>query len=112
MAVLAGSSLVEHLERWAELTPDDVVYEWLDAHGEVTRLTYRAVADRSFRLAERLLEHQRSGREPVLLLHAPGLDYVVSVLACLSAGLPAVPAYPPDPSQRDGSRQRLARLVE
>jgi amino acid adenylation domain-containing protein len=31
----------------------------------------------------------------VLVLHAPGLDYIVSLFACLYAGAVAVPAYPP-----------------
>jgi acyl-CoA synthetase (AMP-forming)/AMP-acid ligase II/acyl carrier protein len=111
MGVLVQPSLVDQMERWAELTPDDVVYEFLDAGGGVATLTYRAVAHHAASLADRLVEHQPAGRDPVLLLHAPGLDYVVSVLACLRAGLPAVPAYPPGPTLRDADLQRLRWLV-
>ncbi|KAG1690471.1 hypothetical protein DVH05_019435 [Phytophthora capsici] len=33
----------------------------------------------------------------VLLVYPPGLDFIVTFLACLKAGVVAVPVYPPDP---------------
>lgn len=33
--------------------------------------------------------------EPVLLVYPPSLDFLVAFLACLRAGLIAVPVYPP-----------------
>lgn len=33
----------------------------------------------------------------VLLVYPPGLDFIVAFLACLRAGVVAVPVYPPDP---------------
>lgn len=33
----------------------------------------------------------------VLLVYPPGLDFIIAFLACLTAGVVAVPVYPPDP---------------
>jgi acyl-CoA synthetase (AMP-forming)/AMP-acid ligase II len=100
--------LVDILRRRAEHTPDDVVYEFVGLHQPVGTLTYRELADRALRVARRLIGPDGDPQqEPALLLCPPGLDYVVALFACLIAGVPAVPAYPPDPL---GSRSGLARL--
>ena len=35
--------------------------------------------------------------DPVLLVYPPGLDFIVAFVACLRAGVIAVPVYPPNP---------------
>ena len=35
----------------------------------------------------------------VLLVYPPSLDFIVAFLACLKAGLIAVPCFPPDPKR-------------
>ncbi|KUO04437.1 non-ribosomal peptide synthetase [Streptomyces caeruleatus] len=58
--------------------------------------------------AARLQREGAAGR-PVVLLQPPGLDYVVSFVACLYAGAVAVPVYPP--TRRPRSVERLAAIV-
>jgi len=57
-------------------------------------VTYGELDGRARSIAARLQELVRPG-EPVLLLQAPGLDYVAALFGCLFAGAVAVPAYPP-----------------
>src|SRR5262249_46740110 len=47
-----------------------------------------------------------------LLLHPPGIEYVASFLACLYAGVAAVPAYPPDLTRLERSLPRLRAVAE
>ena len=49
--------------------------------------------------------------ERVLLLYAPGLDFIDGFLGCQLAGVVAVPAYPPDLLRAERSLPRLAAMV-
>lgn len=59
-----------------------------------TSVDYATLDRRARALAAQLAARGALGQR-VLVLHAPGLDYVVSLFACLYAGAVAVPAYPP-----------------
>jgi acyl-CoA synthetase (AMP-forming)/AMP-acid ligase II len=52
----------------------------------------------------------RSG-ERALLLYPPGLDFIPAFFGCLYAGVVAVPAYPPQPSQASRTLPRLLSIV-
>lgn len=49
--------------------------------------------------------------ECAILIYPPGLDFIVGFLGCVSAGLVAVPAYPPDPTRLDRQLPRLQRIA-
>ncbi|MBX9399679.1 non-ribosomal peptide synthase/polyketide synthase [Lysobacter sp. BMK333-48F3] len=74
-----------------------------DGEGDGAALDYAGLEREVARMADALEDLAASG-ERVLLLLPPSLDYIVAFLACLRAGLIAVPAYPP------GSRRALPRL--
>jgi acyl-CoA synthetase (AMP-forming)/AMP-acid ligase II len=65
-----------------------------DGETETDSLTYAELDLRARALAT-LLQEQRVSGERVVLLHPPGLDFVVAFFGCLYAGAIAVPAYPP-----------------
>ncbi|MET9700745.1 amino acid adenylation domain-containing protein [Streptomyces sp. NPDC006529] len=93
----------------AATDPDRTAFEFSgreDAPAE--RLTYGQLDRRARAVAARL---QRLGLtdRPVLLLQPPGLDYVVSFVACLYARAVAVPVYPPN--RRPRSLERLVDIV-
>jgi acyl-CoA synthetase (AMP-forming)/AMP-acid ligase II len=73
-----------------------------------TTLSYAQLDERVRGVAAALQQQQLAPGARVVLLFPPGLDYVVAFLACLYAGVVAVPAYPPQ-----GRRQmpRLAAVV-
>lgn len=61
--------------------------------GEV-RWTYADLDRRARAIAAALVQRGAAGC-PVLLLHAPGLEYIAAFFGCLYAQAIAVPAYPP-----------------
>lgn len=86
----------EILRRHAQAQPERVAYTFLnDGEGEVPEpIAYAELDQRARAVGARLQTMARHGDRALLLL-PPGLDYVVAFMACLYAGMTAVPAYPP-----------------
>uniref|UniRef100_A0A7S1C448 Carrier domain-containing protein n=1 Tax=Bicosoecida sp. CB-2014 TaxID=1486930 RepID=A0A7S1C448_9STRA len=95
--------LLPALRHWASTQPDKVLFTYLGDDGEETRrLTYGDVEAQTRRLAQHILSNTAEGLgvgqgDRVLLVYPPSLDFIVAFLACLRAGVVAVPVYPPDP---------------
>lgn len=90
--------------------PDVKAYEFLHSDGTVDTLTYRQLYERAAALAARL-DADKDRRAPVLLLYPPGLGFVTALWACLMAGVPAVPAYPPVPRPGDRGTTRFLHIL-
>jgi acyl-CoA synthetase (AMP-forming)/AMP-acid ligase II/acyl carrier protein len=86
-------------------------YEFLDTRGSVTSLTYGELGERARRLAGALEDVCDGAHAPAVVLHPPGLGFVVALWSCLLAGVPAVPGYPPRALSGDGPDARLGRLI-
>jgi amino acid adenylation domain-containing protein len=113
------STVVELLRRRVAAQPAVPGYAFLRDGPEPTgltstnvlaSLTYRELDQHARRVAAALADRGLAGR-PVLLLHPPGLDYVIGFLGCLYASAIAVPAYPPATAQWHRSRPRLRALI-
>lgn len=108
-------SLATILHARAMNEPDRIALTALDRHGQATASLTTGELDMAARsLAAGLLEHTASGNR-VLLPPMPGLRFHVAFMACLYAGLVAVPVPPiPAPASGrgpDGERPgRLTRL--
>ncbi len=101
----------ERFRRWVTERPDHpalVFLEQFDAHPQSSALTYRQLAERVEKVAAGLRRAGMAGSR-VLLLHPAGLEFGVALLACLHAGVVAVPAPPPDSTGRGAAR--LAGIV-
>ncbi|MGQ0506611.1 MAG: amino acid adenylation domain-containing protein [Myxococcaceae bacterium] len=73
---------------------DRIAFRFLkDGEDDAVCFTYAQLHERARALAAGLADVEPGSR--VLLLYAPGLEYIVGVFACAYAGLVAVPAYPP-----------------
>ncbi|MDQ3788098.1 MAG: fatty acyl-AMP ligase, partial [Actinomycetota bacterium] len=96
-----GFTSVPHaLEHWARTRGDDTAFTCLGAGNTVDRvLTYADLADETARVSAFLQGKARPG-DRVLLLFPPGADYLAAFLGCLSAGVVAVPLYPPRPGAK------------
>ena len=98
------TNIVELIERQAECYPDKVVYQYLKNGDTLEQsLTFEALC----RQVKNLAAHIQSSSKPgdrALLLYPSCLDYIVAFFACLSAGVIAVPAYPPKNKRRDWPR--------
>ncbi|MEE8525842.1 MAG: AMP-binding protein, partial [Thermoanaerobaculia bacterium] len=98
-AELSGelTGLVDILLRRAEHQPDRRAYVFLaDGEEEAESFTYRALEESSRALAVELRRRAGAG-ERALLLYPPGLAFIPAFLACLRAGIVAVPASLPRP---------------
>ena len=68
---------------------DRPAYNWLSEKCEVQRtVTYRELGERTKEIAgELLLSLELRQGERVVLCYPPGLDYILTFIACLRAGL-------------------------
>ncbi|MEO1271094.1 MAG: AMP-binding protein [Myxococcota bacterium] len=73
-------------------------------------MPFHTLAERALALGHWLREHVKPG-ERVMLLHPPGLDFLVGFFGCLCAPCIAVPVYPPDPSRLARTLPRLAGMA-
>lgn len=81
------------LERVIAHHANKVAFEFITQSNEKQSLTYQELFDKSQRIAAYLQEHAKVG-DRVLLSYLPGLDFITGFVACLYAGLVAVPTYP------------------
>ena len=102
----AMTGLLSRLQAHALGSPERVALIMLaDGENESERLTYAALDERVRALAEVLLSRGLQGQR-VLVAEPPGIDFVVAFLACLYAGVVAVPV--PDRPQGRWATQVLA----
>lgn len=91
------ATLIDVLRNLACQRPDDRIYTFLQGD-EQQVLTHRELDLRARSVAARLGEICRPG-DRALLLHPPGLDYIVALFGCMYAGVIAVPSYLPRPNR-------------
>ena len=95
------------LAGWAERTPDAVAFRFLPAGGEPKALSFAALNRQVDIIASALASRQEPGSR-ALLVFKPGLDFIAAFVACLRAGVVAVPLRPPGPRETGG---RIAAVI-
>src|SRR5450830_30332 len=99
------------LTRRAHQHPDKIALTFLGDGDSVTEeLSFAQLELRVQTLACRLSMQAAPG-ERALLLYPSGPEYVVAFLACLRAGVIAVPAYPPESASAHHT-QRLLTILQ
>ena len=102
-------NLLSILEQRASQTPEKLAYIFLkDRENQEQTITYRQLSQISKRIAARLQSLIPPGAR-ALLLYPQGLEFIAAFLGCLSAGIIAVPAYPP---KRNQKISRLIAIIE
>ncbi len=106
--ISTSTSFIDILRARASEQAERTAYTLLNA-GETEEgvLTFGEL-DRQARAIAAMLQANDAEGERVLLLFAPGLEYIAAFFGCLYAGAVAVPAYPPRLNQ---SIQRLETIV-
>ena len=102
----------EVLARRAEATPAATAFVFLEEDGSERALSYAELHRRASGIAAVIEARRREAAELVLLLFAPGLDYIAALFGCFYAGAPAVPAYPPIPTRISRTLPRLLGILE
>ena len=109
----APHTLLSLLERALERDAPDLGYHFLPSGCDLDTteaLTFAALARRAMALGAWLRDRVEPG-DRVVLLHPPGLDFLVSFFGCLCAPCVAVPVYPPEPSRIARTLPRLERIA-
>src|SRR5215213_3434465 len=108
MNLRAAEDLVTLLRQRAQAQPERLAYTFLsDGEQEEETFSCSQLDQRARAIAARLQRTVATG-ERVLLLYAPGLEYIAAFFGCIYAGAVAVPAYPP---RHNRNQLRLQTLV-
>ena len=106
------SNLIEMVQSRANEMPEKVAFNYLlDGEKDEAILTF-AELDRQAQIIAGLLQNIDVSGERVLLLYAPGIEYITAFLGCLYAGAVAVPTYPPDVTRLERTLPRFLSIVE
>jgi acyl-CoA synthetase (AMP-forming)/AMP-acid ligase II len=111
--VKSPTSILSSIRDNADRLPGTDAFTFLsegDLDGPRESVTFAALDERARAVAAALTDEGLMG-ERAVLLYAPGLDFIAAFLACLHAGVIAVPAYPPDLSRLDRTLPRLRAIV-
>jgi acyl-CoA synthetase (AMP-forming)/AMP-acid ligase II len=101
------------MQRLADACPDRPLFVYLPGRGpEEVSLSVGETHRRALAIAAHLRELARPG-DRVLLVQPAGLEFHVSFLATVYAGMVAVPAYPPGLREKRGDKgfNRIASIV-
>ena len=105
------SSLVHMLRHRASVDPDRTAFIYLAGDDlEETRVTYGELDREARSIAVNLSEHDVVGR-PVILLEAPGLQFMAALFGCLYAGAIVVPNYPPAGKETSKASRRFLSIA-
>ena len=100
------------LESRAQRTPDRQAFAFMAETGYdiVDQLTWGQLYRRAEALSGRVAAQTgRGGR--ALLLHPPGLEFVVALFACIRAGVLAIPTQPPEPARLPRTVSRIRAVT-
>lgn len=100
--------LTERLREHARAAPGRLAYTFLRDDGRIDEISYGALERRATELAATLAIHAAPGAR-ALLLYPAGLEFITVYLACLLAGIIAVPATIPHKTR---ASRRLRALLE
>jgi acyl-CoA synthetase (AMP-forming)/AMP-acid ligase II/alkylation response protein AidB-like acyl-CoA dehydrogenase/acyl carrier protein len=100
--------LTERLRAHARTAPGRLAYTFLRDDGRIDEITYGELEQRATALAATLASHAAPGAR-ALLLYPAGLEFITVYLACLLAGIIAVPATIPHKTR---ASRRLRALVD
>ncbi|PRQ05907.1 Long-chain-fatty-acid--AMP ligase FadD29 [Enhygromyxa salina] len=104
------TSLVDVLRARARAHGERPLYQQIVDQAVVATLSYAEADRRARAIAARLREHAEPG-DRALLLYPFGLEYPAMFLACLYAGLVAVPAFPPDKQRAVKTMPRVSAII-
>lgn len=97
--VKSTHTIIDLLKRNARDTPNKAALTFLTQKENVS-LSNQELLEQMEIFATRILKLAEPGSRAIILLN-PGIDYLVSFLGCLLAGVIAVPAYPPTNSRHN-----------
>lgn len=111
---MAPRLLLEALAHWVTTTPDKVVFTYLQDNGSVlSSITYKELDVRTAEIARYVLDAKiglKKG-DRALLVFEPSISFIISFIACVRAGVIAVPVFPPDPMKKAVDMSMFATIT-
>lgn len=108
---LTATSMPDVLRIRADQNPHSLAFCFLiDGQEEGPRVTY-ADLDRQARTVAAALQNGAEPGDRVMLIYAPGLEFISAFFGCQYAGMVPVPVYPPRLGQLAQSAQTLQSLA-
>src|SRR6516225_724459 len=105
---MSAQTVLDLLVKQATERLENPAYTFLSGGQESSRLSFSELYERARAIGARLQSRRAEG-ERALLLYPPGLEYIGAFYGCLSAGVIAVPAYPPRVNR---NLQRIESILE
>ena len=90
---------------------DTVAFAQVDGRGEVHRQLSRRELDAYVEQIAQSLRSETTTDDSALLVYPPGVDFLAAFLACLKAGVTAIPVPALDPSRLKRSIPRLRAII-
>lgn len=107
-----NKTVIDFIEFQAYHHPGDIAYRFLyDDEGKEALLTYAELRAKAQTLAK-LLKEKIPGTATAVLLYTPGPSFIIAFIACLYAGILAIPTYPPIPRRLTLNIIRLEKLCK
>jgi len=97
-----ADSLLKRLETNASVHGKKDALTFLSTSGAIeTKLTYDDIVNETNTLAANLAASGLKKGDLAVLVFPPSLDFIIAFIACLKAGIVAVPVFPPHPARKD-----------
>mmetsp|Transcript_23706 Transcript_23706/g.40341 ORF Transcript_23706/g.40341 Transcript_23706/m.40341 type:complete len:814 (-) Transcript_23706:256-2697(-) len=95
-------SFLATIAHWATVQPDKTAWSFLSDSGKINdSYTYGELERVTSMMALYLINDCKLKQgERALLVFFPGLQFMISLIACFKAGIIAVPVFPPDPRKQ------------
>jgi natural product biosynthesis luciferase-like monooxygenase protein/amino acid adenylation domain-containing protein len=88
--------------------PDRTLFSFVQDDDHGLEVSYRQLHAAAIRIATQVLARTHRG-DRVLLLYAPGVDYIAAFFGCMLACVVAVPCYPPTNKRNSGRVDNILR---
>ncbi len=106
------TSVVDYIELHVQENPKVIAFRYLlDGEEDIVEFTYKELRSKARALAKKIRSQVEEG-DRVLLLYSPGPDFIVAFIACMYAGVIAVPTYPPIPRRLNIDTVRLELVCD
>ncbi|MEI6243576.1 MAG: AMP-binding protein, partial [Acidobacteriota bacterium] len=103
-----SKNIIDVLRARAADTPDRIVFSFLRDGVTVSESVTFGELDRRARETAAWLQARFPPGARALLLHPPGIDFIVAFFGCAYAGMIAIPAYPPRGREIDPRLKAMA----
>lgn len=108
------NTLSDRLDYWVKECPDKLLFEFLDINGKSVEKYTFAEFDRAARIvATNLAENYNFKKDDrILITYPPGIEMIISFMACVRLGLVPVPTYPPTSSGFQSAYYKMEHIAK